>query len=225
MMRYAILLAMLLLCLPVRGEAWQVVGGAVPAADVTILDDTLYEASVVALTSHTVSPGPGGSWGMVTSGSFSVSTGGAYPSAEGDLVARNAVSTSLSTPFSAFVTATAPTSGTGVGVGVFKSSASDGYLVVLDGTGNVKFFKLISGAFTQIGTAITASPWDAGIEYDIKITHSGGAWGLEVKTGDTVVASRSSISDSSHAVGDLVYPGFYGFGGATRLLNIGATND
>lgn len=28
--RYAILLAMLLVCLPVRGEAWQVVGGAAP---------------------------------------------------------------------------------------------------------------------------------------------------------------------------------------------------
>ena len=62
MMRYAILIA-LLMCLPVRGEAWQVVGGAV-AASGPFLSDTFTESNNTAITSHT--PEVGGAWAYDT---------------------------------------------------------------------------------------------------------------------------------------------------------------
>ena len=80
MMRYAILLAMLM-CLPVRGEAWQVVGGGAAGGAASAFYDSFTESSNVLLANHT--PESGGTW-IADTATGAASYGTVY-SATGDV--------------------------------------------------------------------------------------------------------------------------------------------
>lgn len=69
------------------------------------------------------------------------------------------------------------------------------------------------------------SPWNASLEYSAKLYTSGGTWGFEVKTGETAVGSASGISEGTHDISTLVYPGIAVSGGAVRVTNVEASNE
>lgn len=124
-MRYVILIA-LLLCLPVRGEAWQVLGGGAATSGGPFLVDTFTEASAnTLLSAH--APEIGGAWASNGDATATIdyTTGELYtPTNGGDLRGLNSI-----TPPSAdyAVTVVAARSGTAThGAGAFARASYDG---------------------------------------------------------------------------------------------------
>ena len=207
-MRYLILIA-LLLCLPVRGEAWQVVGGgASGGGTVTVLDDDLYETSATSIANHTPAPGPGGDWTTIASdtnyiqvdsgskakpvstvtAAFAVSA--SSPFTLGDVIATGRANTAASSRnFSACLWSNS----------AFSSiSGVDGYCGYIDGVGSLVLNRVADGISTLLATGGPCTGFSISNEYDLILTASSdNYYSVTLKSGETTVCSVSPTQDAT----------------------------
>lgn len=178
MMRYAILIAMLL-CLPVCGEAWQVVGGAAATSGAPFLSDTFTDVAATLIPAHT--PEIGGAW--TTNNSFvKILTGGA--------VGLDPNSLSLSFAINSASPPSADYSVTGEGIlnsintdrnlGVCgrMASTNSGYCAyVIAGTAGtpltLRIAKVVSGTKTDLDTVSLTRNHFSSLLYKLRITMDG----------------------------------------------------
>ena len=215
-MRYVILLAMLL-CLPVRGEAWQVVGGgASGGGTITVLDDDLYETSTTSIANHTPAPGPGGDWTTTALDTNYIQVG-SESKARAVYNTTTAFAVSASSPFTlGGVTATGR-AGTAISSrnfsaclfsnSVFSSiSDVDGYCGYIDGLGSLVLKRFVDGLATGIATGGECTGFSLADEYDLILTASSdNYYSVTLKSGETTVCSVSPTQDTTFT--GAKYPG------------------
>ena len=218
MMRYVILLA-LLLCLPVRGEAWQVVGGeGVAEENPAFLLDTFTASTDTVLSSHP--PETGGTWVADTAtGASSYGTVYADIDAVKLSVGSGAVWYNTGTPPSADYTVTAqmvfPTVGSYVhatGVCVRMDGAGKGICARYEpgSNGKLKTFLLDAGTYGWVGRypneVIPSVATVAGETYTLSLSIAGTAYTATLKDSSLqTIATRSSSTSWVTAAG---YAGF-----------------
>ena len=208
MMRYLILLA-LLLCLPVRGEAWQVVGGgASGGGTVTVLDDYLYEESTTSIANHTPAPGPGGDWTTIGSDENYIQVGSDSKAKPASTVTA-AFAVSASSPFTlGDVTATgrANTAASSRNFSACLCSNSafssisgvDGYCGYINGLGSLVLTLVTDGVVTGIATGGGCTGFSIADEYDLILTASSdNYYSVTLKSGETTVCSVSPTQDTT----------------------------
>ena len=199
MMRYVILLA-LLLCLPVRGEAWQVVGGGEPALfysdGFTGTDDTLLSDGT------NVFEGVGGTYDVPGGTVYLKIASNSLMSA--DSTATYRIFRNIAAPPSAdySVTVSGKISGTNAADAISAcarlDSSFNGYCAVVTGpTGVLLIAKANGVSFTILETGSETTGFSASTEYDIKLSVSGSDLAAQVILNGTVVNTLSA-SDSTY---------------------------
>ena len=222
MMRYAILLA-LLLCLPVRGEAWQLVG---VVASGSFLLDEFDESSATVLTSH--APEIGGSWSEWTwSSTTTVGAGIGTVSADGTTWFYNAA-TPPSADYTVTVKGKIPSTSWDRSFGaVARMDANkNGYAARLEGGGALKIMrKVTTDNFsdwwtTEIGTPGAVSGFSTSTVYTIAFTVEGSELTARCYDGATLKATATA-TDSTHTGAG--YAGFFMAGStSTEVYSIEA---
>lgn len=192
-MRYLILLA-LLLCLPVRGEAWQVVGAS--GASGPFLYDSLYEESPVSLSSHAADIG-GVGWVVV--GTIVVSTNGLAGAAGQSLVYH----TNVTPPTANYTVRVKGTLGAYVnwdrrfGPAVRVTTSKDGYVALLERTGTFSIKKIVAGQESISFPAASVSV-DGTTEYTVELTVSGATLTARLFNGTTQIGRTLTETDSTY---------------------------
>lgn len=203
MMRYLILLA-LMLCLPVRGEAWQVVGGG--DANVFLRDTFTESIQNVDISSHL--PEVGGAWsklGIVANQLFYVYTTGALAnSSTGGDIALN----SADPPGSDYTVTVVGTPGSslndrGFGPCVRVQTDKSAYCAFVTGIGRFQIARYAAGETNPYGTEALAEAYytlpDTSAYYTVSISISGSSISATIEDLGTISASNSTISAAGKA--------------------------
>lgn len=211
MMRYAILIAMLM-CLPVRGEAWQVVGGG----GKDLIFDSFSEQADTPLTSH--SPEIGSAW------VFDTVIGGSATGVTTTGTARNTTSTasfaynSLSLPSANYsMSARVIYSNTGGyadtgGPCIRMTGEGGGYCTRVDpNNGRFYIFKKASGdsswEVTSLGYVNSGITIATETEYILKLSGAGSTITATLSDDSGTILSTNTRTDSTY--GDAGHAGFY----------------
>jgi len=187
-----------------------------------VLDDTLYEASSTALTSHTVSPGPGGPWSALTAGLL-VGTEGVSQLGTSVLYA---ITDETIAEGSVVVTGKTVTASSTRSIGAVllavDGSAYDGYRALLTGLGSLSLKRMDDGTSTEIQTSVTCAGHDVNTEYEVKLTRSGVSPN-QIITGEVVGQSCSlSATDNTYSSGS---PGIALLNDTPRITGIKAYSE
>ena len=211
MMRYAILLAMLL-CLPVRGEAWQVMGGG----DKNLIFDSFSEQANTPLTSH--SPEIGSAWVFDTSiGGSAIgvtTTGGAKnttPTASFTYNSLSLPSSDYSMSARVIYGSIGGYSDTG-GPCIRMTGEGGGYCTRVDpNNSRLYIFKKASGNsswdLTSLGYVNSGVTIALGTEYILKLSGVGSTITATISDGSGTILSTNTKTDSTY--GDAGHAGFY----------------
>lgn len=201
------------MCLPVRGEAWHVVGGG---GTVIVLDDYLYEASTMSIANHTPAPGPGGAWTTIAEDTNYIQVS-SESKAKPISTVKTGFAVSASSPFTlGYVIATGRTNTEAATRNflscLFSSSAFssisdvDGYCSYINGLGSLLLVRVVDGLFTTIATGGTCTGYSITNEYDLILTASSdNYYSATLKRGETTVCSVSPTQDTTFT--GAKYPG------------------
>ena len=218
MMRYVILIA-LLLCLPVRGEAWQVVGEVVgdgaPSA-IPVAFDTFTVSALTDLEDHLADSGH--SWIKLSVGVVGIEIQSADDALSYSSGAVAAARYRLSyTPADANYSTEATysvlsLSGSTIGLAARLDSSADTYYMcrILPETQKVQIIKTVSSATTFLGES--SATISVGVDYVLKFSVSGtslkcsldGVEKVSVTNGDITAANYVGVRAYSEPSGMLV---------------------
>jgi hypothetical protein len=174
----------------------QVAGGG---GRVYTINDALYEASSTALTSHTVSPGPGGSWSTLTTPIFYVdSTGVKCNTVYDRAIATN--STTLGSSGVIEISGSPITASSSFSGGGFTSSGVNGYLISVASAGTVTLFRADSGTYTALTTDTIAGFNQANECTIVFHYYSNGDMYYEIKVSGSIVVTSATVNDTTHVV-------------------------
>lgn len=174
--------------------------GSEPPDPTIIVNDALDENSDVAITSHTVSPGPGGTWSLVLAQGITVGTDGAR--ADG-ASASTAITSDVMTDGYVEVVGTTGNATSGVWFAPGRmTAANSGYTAVLYGNGSFGIYRTTTGSSTLLGS-ITPNLTIPSISTPIRvrITFSGDQISAEAWDGTTSLGTRGPFTDSTHTTG------------------------
>lgn len=170
-----------------------VAGGGPPAGPTLIVDDALYEASPVAVTSHIIAPGPGGAWRYNTAIDMLVGPSGLYKTASGNSM----VSTSDTIASKGSIVSTFKLNNTSTSVFVnackFVGTTNNGYCAYVRATTpQLYVMRLTNGAFTDIGSISTGATLSGSTVYTVVFAFDGGSFSSTLKNGDTILGTVSN---------------------------------
>lgn len=188
------------------------VGRTFSATPTLVLDDALYEGSSTALGSHTVNPGPGGTWTVLSTTGTNVSTDGAVAATSASSLSANNV-TDFSNGYTIVNGKTGHALYSFAACIRLDTTNKNGYCAFVSGDGTFVIQRMTNLAGTVISESAVCGTHSISTFYDVTIT----------ATGSTIEATYDgctrTATDSTYSSGK---PGMRLYSTSPRIVDIKA---